>query len=136
MKRRGFAFAFALPVLMALALGAAAMPDEDGRLVVLTLPRATLAHEAVWLRVRVGVIPRGTAIVVRSGSGELLGSISPFAVRSGKEAGAYTIPLPDDAPEEGRVYVRLSVETPGAQPRPATTREVKEVKLVYVPVSR
>jgi hypothetical protein len=132
MKRT--AFAFALLALTAPAAGAAATPEDNARLVVLTLPRATHAHEAVWLRVRVGAIPRGMEIVVRSDSGKLLGSISPFAIPSKRAAGTYTIPLPENASHEGRIAVRLSVEVLGAQPRPPTTREVEEVKLVYLPV--
>ena len=130
MKRTALAFA-----LLALAAPAAgAPPDNDARLVVLTLPRAARAHEAVWLRVRVGAIPRGMEIVIRSGSGKLLGSISPFAIPSRQAAGTYTIPLPENASHESRIAVRLSVQVLGAQPRPPTTREVEEVKLVYLPV--
>jgi hypothetical protein len=128
--------AWALIALLAQGASAPtpATPSAERR-IVLTLPRTPAAQEAAWLSVRVGVLPRGLRILVLSDDGKLLGSISPFAIAPGKEAGTYTIPLPDDAVKEGQVAVRLVVEERGVTRSP-TGSEVEDVGLVYAPVSR
>ena len=125
---------YALIALLAQGADATAgeIPSGARRLAV---PRAPAAQEAVWLNVRVGVLPRGLRILVLSDDGKLLGAISPFAIVPGKEAGTYTIPLPDDAVQQGHVTVRLVVEERGVT-RPPTGSEVEDVGLVYVPVTR
>jgi hypothetical protein len=127
--------AYALIVLLicgATVVPASAAPSGT---TVLTLPRPPAANEAVWLSVRVGVLRRGAKVLVLSDDGAILGAISPFALRPGREAGTYTIPLPDPAVRQGRVAVRLVVEEGGVT-RPATGGEVEDVALVYVPVTR
>ena len=114
---------------------AAVTPSSAGR-TVLTLPRPPAEQEAVWLSVRVGVLQRGARVVVFSDDGKLLGAISPFAIVPGKEAGTYTIPLPENSVRDGRVVVRLVVEDREHPTRPATGSEVEDVELVYVPVIR
>ena len=114
---------------------AAVTPSSAGR-TVLTLPRPPAAQEAVWLSVRVGVLQRGARVLVLSDEGTLLGAISPFAILPGKEAGTYTIPLPENSVRDGRVVVRLVVEDREHPTRPATGSEVEDVGLVYVPVTR
>jgi hypothetical protein len=114
---------------------AAVTPSSAGR-TVLTLPRPPAAQEAVWLSVRVGVLQRGARVLVLSDEGTLLGAISPFAIAPGKEAGTYTIPLPENSVRDGRVVVRLVVEDNQHAPRPPAGGEVEDVGLVYVPVTR
>lgn len=132
--------AFTAFVLMALlALGAdaiAAGTQSDAHRVVLTLPRAPAAPEAVWLSVRLGVLQRGWRVLVLSDDGKLLGVISPFAIPAGNKAGTYTIPLPENAVRHRRVVVRLVVEVREHVTRAPTRSEVEDVQLVYVPVSR
>jgi hypothetical protein len=126
--------AYVLTTLLAQGGGAATPPNAQR--IVLDLPRAPAAEEAVWLNVRVGALARGARILVMSDDGTLLGAISPFAVVPGQEAGTYTIPLPESAVREGRVAVRLVVEGPRKATRPPMESEVENVGLVYVPVKR
>jgi hypothetical protein len=122
--------------LIALLAQGASVPATAAPATVLTLPRPPAAQEAVWLSVRVGVLQRGARVLVLSDEGALLGAISPFAIPPGKEAGTYTIPLPENSVRDGRVVVRLVVEEREHATRPATGGEVEDVGLVYVPVTR
>src|SRR5580658_535240 len=73
-------------LLASIGLGSAqaqAQPATTARVVELALPRAASANEAVDLEVRTGVVLRGTQIDVTTPSGELLGTISPFAIPPG-----------------------------------------------------
>jgi hypothetical protein len=129
----------ACALIALLAQGAeapAAVTPSGAARTVLMLPRPPAAQEAVWLSVRVGVLRRGARVLVFSDEGTLLGAISPFAIPPGKEAGTYTIPLPENAVRDGRVVVRLVVEEREHAARPATGGEVEDVGLVYVPVTR
>ena len=101
------------------------------RTVNLALPHALQEGETAWLVVTVGVIPRGAEISIATPSGRSLGTISPYGIRAGNEAGTYTVPLPADAISGKRVCVRLSLEFNGRQRAPAK----KEVKKVAVKVS-
>ena len=125
---------YALIALLAQGADATAAETPPGA-TRLAVPRAPAAQEAVWLSVRVGVLPRGLRILVLSDDGQLLGVISPFAIVPGKETGTYTIPLPDNAVHQGHVTVRLLVEERGVTRSP-TGSEVEDVGLVYVPVTR
>ena len=95
----------------------------------LTLPRPLRAGETAWIQVQVGAIGR-QEIDITTASGEMLGTISPFGVRSGRDAGTYTLPLPANAISEGRVAVRLTISQPGGASRAPTAQEVRGVKLV------
>ena len=87
------------------------------RVVELTLPRAAAANERVDLQVQAGVLPRGTEIDITTPGGELIGTISPFAIRRGHPAGTYTFPVPPREVRDGHVTVRLSVRAAGMSPR-------------------
>ena len=106
-----------------------------GEAVTLTLPRPAAAHEAVWVEVRTGSLPRGAEIEVGSREGVLFGSVSPFGVRAGMGA-RYTIPLPRSAIVNNQVELMLKVHEAGAAPRLPRLGEVEGVSLVYVPVDR
>jgi hypothetical protein len=131
---RGRLAAYALTAL--LTLGASAATPPDARRIVLALPRAPAAEEAVWLSVKLGVLPRGARVLVLSDDGTLLGAISPFAIPPGRQAGTYTIPLPESAIREGRVAVRVVVEEMENSTRSPTREEVEDVGLEYVRVTR
>jgi hypothetical protein len=80
--------------------------------------------------VQVGAIRRGQEIDVTIASGQELGVISPFGVRSGQDAGTYTLPVPADAIPNGRLSVRLTITQFGAPPHTPTAEEVRSVKLI------
>src|SRR6185436_20386879 len=90
---------------------------------VLTLPHALREGETAFLVVTVGVIQRGAEIEITTPAGRLLGTISPYGIRPGREAGTYTIPLPADAISGKRVSVRLSLSANGRKRAP-TKKEV------------
>ena len=113
----------ALLALLAQPAGTAFAQD-----IVLTLPRALRAGETAWIEVRVGAIGR-REVDVTTASGERLGTISPFGVRSGRDAGTYTLPLPANAISDGRVALRLSISQPGGASRTPSASEVRSVKL-------
>ncbi|MGK9235005.1 hypothetical protein KXS07_24895 [Inquilinus limosus] len=93
----------------------------------LPLPQPLAAGEIVWLEVELGRVGRGQEIGVATASGRDIGVISPFGIRAGQDAGTYTLPLPREAIEDGRVVVRLTITQPGAAPRAPTGQEVRRV---------
>ena len=94
----------------------------------LVLPHALREGESAWLRVTVGVIQRGAEIEITTPSGRSLGTISPYGIRPGREAGTYTVPLPADAISGRRVPLLLSLRANGKQRAP-TAKEVKRVRV-------
>ncbi len=115
-----------LALLALLALDANAGRERE---VTLILPRALRAGETASLEVEVGAIERGEEINVTTTSGRLLGVISPFGIRSGHEAGTYSVPLPAGAIAGARVSLRLSVDEYGHAVRAPTAEEVKSVRV-------
>ena len=114
--------------LAVLALVALLAQSSAGRIETLVLPHTLRAGETAWLEVKVGVIARGAEIEITTTSGRLLGVISPFAIRSGNQAGTYTVPLPADAISNGRVSVRISLNQYHSQRAPTLT-EVKSIRV-------
>lgn len=105
-------------------------------LIELPIPHRPASGEAVWLEIRVGVLPRGTEIRVSTPDGALLGTVSSFAgLRGQKEAVTHTIPLPRNITTSGRVRLRLEVEAPGQPARAPQPRELESINLIYVPIS-
>jgi hypothetical protein len=111
-------------VLCALVLAQA----PEGRVETLALPHPLRAGERAWLEIHVGPLSRGARIEVETASGKLLGVISPFGVRSGNEAGTYTVPVPADAISDDRVCIRLLFSFNQSQRAP-TLKEVKSVRV-------
>lgn len=108
----------------------------DATAYTLTLPHAPARHEAVWLRVVAGKLPPGARLIVRTSDREIVGSVAPFGVRPGQEAGVYTIPLPESAVANGKLSLSIELEDRAARAvRAPTPQEVKELSLVLVPVS-
>jgi hypothetical protein len=128
---RPAAAAFALLVLLAQNANVALAQD-----ITLVLPHPLRAGEAAWIEVQVGAISRGRVINVTTTSGQQLGTISPFGVRMGQDAGTYTLPVPPDAIRDGRVSARLTISQSGAPPRAPTAQEVRSVKLTVTGASR
>jgi hypothetical protein len=100
-----------------------------GRVVNLVLPRDLTANETVWLELKLGVLPRGVEVEVETADGKLLGVISPHGIRSGHEAGTYTLPVPLEAISDKRVSVRLILKQLDRSKRAPTIKEVKDVRL-------
>jgi hypothetical protein len=123
--------AAALALLVLLAQDGSA---QDGNVaaardITLALPHPLRAGETASIEVQLGPVSRGRVINVTTAAGRPLGTISPFGVRRGQDAGTYTLPVPPDAISDGRVSARLTISQPGAPPRAPTAQEVRDVKL-------
>jgi hypothetical protein len=103
--------------------------------VELVMPRAASSREAVDLSVQVGAIAKGTEIDITTPSGELIGTVSPFAIRPGQPAGTYVFPLHEGAIENGRVVVAMSLRRAGEAARAPTPEEVIKVSIVFTAVT-
>ncbi|HJQ36764.1 MAG TPA: hypothetical protein VKB93_06475 [Thermoanaerobaculia bacterium] len=114
--------------LLALALFSAVAQPPSARSVTLTLPHALREGEIAFLSVTVGVIQKGAEIEITSVTGRPLGTISPYGIRPGNEAGTYTVPLPADVIVGRRVTVLLSLRANGKNRAP-TKKEVKRVRV-------
>lgn len=99
-----------------------------GRVETLILPHALRAGESATLEIQVGAVSHGTEVEVRTMSGQLLGMISPFGVRSGNEAGTYSVPVPADAISNNHISVRLMLKYYQSQRAP-TRQEVKRIRI-------
>jgi hypothetical protein len=119
-------------LIAALALCSVLSQPPTGRTVTFALPHALRGGETAFLEVSVGVIPRGAEIEITTTSGHPLGTISPYGIRAGHEAGTYTVPLPPQAISGRRVSVLLSLHFAGKQRAP-TKKEVKKVRVTISP---
>lgn len=119
-------FAFALLVQTASA---------PGRVVNLVLPRSLNEDEGVAVQVKVGVIERGAVIQVKTISGKAVGTISPYGIRAGTEAGTYTLHVPTEEISNNRVSLRITLNY-GRGKRAPTTQELRSVKLSIIPSGR
>lgn len=112
-------FAFALLVQTA---------GAPGRVVNLVLPRSLNENEGVAVQLKLGVIERGAVIQVETISGKAIGTISPYGIRSGNEAGTYTMSVPIEEISNNRVSLRITLNN-GRGKRAPTTQELRSVKL-------
>ena len=81
------------------------------------------------VEVQLGMVPRGREIEVATASGRELGVISPHGIRTGHEAGTYTLPIPSDIFTNRRATIRLSLNQPDCTRRAPTNDEVKSVRV-------
>lgn len=95
----------------------------------LTLAHPPRAGETVYLEVRLGALAGGQEIEVLGDDGRRLGVISPHAIRAGRDAGTYTVPLPAEAIRGTRVRIRLMTTPAGGAARDANADEVREVRV-------
>lgn len=116
---------FALALLIAQGGCAAGRDYTD-----LTLPHALKPGERAFLEVELGALAAGHELELSSDTGARLGVISPHAIRPGRGAGTYTLPLPGDAVRDRRLRVRLRITRAGAAPREPSAEEVRGVRLV------
>ncbi len=127
----------ALTLLAHLALnGSAALAQDAAHSMTLALPRPLAAGETAFIEVQVGPIGRGRTVEVTTASGQPLGVVSPFGIRTGQNAGTYPLPVPKDALRDGRLSIRLTISQPGGAPRAPTSDEVRGVKLGVGPAPR
>ena len=105
----------------------------DGRAMTLALPHPLRAGETAWLEVKVGVLERGAEVEIATASGQSLGVISPFAIRSGRQAGTYTVPVPADTIREGRLSLVVSLNQNGHPKRAPSAKELKRIRLKVMP---
>ena len=101
----------------------------EWREVELILPRGLETGETVLVEVELGTLPRGREIEITTASGRELGVISPHGIRTGHEAGTYTLPIPPDVFTKGRAVIRLSINQPDRTRRAPTEDEVKNVRV-------
>lgn len=114
----------------------ATFAQESARNMTLELPRPLAAGETAFIEVQVGAIGRGRTIEVTTASGQPLGVVSPFGVRTGQNAGTYPLPVPKHAIRDGRLSIRLTISQPGGAPRAPGADEVRGVKLGVGPALR
>jgi hypothetical protein len=127
----------ALALLAHLALnGNAVLAQDAAPTMTLQLPRPLAAGETAFIEVQVGSIGRGRAIEVTTAAGQPLGTVSPFGVRTGQDAGTYPLPVPKDVIRDGRLSIRLTISQPGGSARAPTPDEVRSVKLGVGPAPR
>lgn len=120
-----------MTALMAALMFLALLGQSTGRVETLVLPNALRPGETAWLEVKVGVIARGAEIEIATTSGRLIGVISPFAIRTGNEAGTYILALPPEAISKDRVSLRLSLRYSGSSRAPT----LQEVQSVHVKIA-
>jgi hypothetical protein len=102
----------------------------------LPLPRAVASGEMLVARVTVGPLKAHERIIVRTRSGEIAGSVSPFGAQARQNTGVYTVPIPEGAIKDGRVRLLLQLEQKDAPTRAPTTEEVRHIDLTWIPVTK
>jgi hypothetical protein len=117
-----------------LFLALPARGTEPSDIVALTPPRAAAAHEAIWLKVTVGPLPRGSLLRVTTEDDRPVGTISPFGTMAAQAPSNYTLPLPKSASGEA-VRLRIQIREASGILRPPNSSELLDVVLVYVPTS-
>lgn len=125
--------------LAALAFWALLAPPAsaaDGRLVTLRLAHALRDGETAWLQVQLGPRVGGQQIEISTPDGRLLGVISPHGIRSGREAGTYTVPIPPDAISGREVPLRLLLNVSDHTQRAPTAQEVKKITVTIARLPR
>ncbi|WP_029190086.1 hypothetical protein [Verrucomicrobium spinosum] len=107
----------------------------DGKM-LLALPRAREADEAVAVRITVGTLAKGARIIVKTTEGEVVGAVVPFGILPGRKAGSFMVPVPLAAVKDGKVSLQLEVEElTGGKTRAPTKTEVEAANLELMPVS-
>lgn len=113
-----------------------ALGSESSTVITLTPPRAALAQEALWLKVTVGVLPRGALLRINREDGRSVGSVAPHGGTAALIPQDYTLALPKDIVVDGTVRLHLQMRTSDGNLRAPTPKEVLGTELVYVPADR
>ncbi|MFC5324176.1 hypothetical protein [Bradyrhizobium oligotrophicum] len=121
-----------MTLLLTAVLPLSSSAQAPSEAVDLVLPRPLGAGETAVIEIRLGALARGQEVTVTTASGMLLGTVSPFGLRAGEDAGTYALPVPTDAIGGGRLTIRLSISQPGGSRAP-TRQEVRSVTLKVAP---
>jgi hypothetical protein len=130
-RARVWLFTMALAALWTGSLSATAKQQ----IYDLPLPHAAAPGEALVARVSVGPLKAHQRIIVRVRNGEIAGTVSPFGAQARQGPAVYTIPLPAGAAKDGEVRLLLELVEKNAPTRAPTAEEVREITLVYMPVT-
>lgn len=120
-------------LLLSFAPLAQSADTPPGRVVTLALPKAPVTGKALWVELKLGTLERGAEIEIATMAGKSLGVISPFGIRSGAQAGTYTVPLPAEVVSNKHVALRLTLNHYGRAKRAPTAKEVKGIRLRVTP---
>jgi hypothetical protein len=107
-----------------------------GRVVNLVLPRSLNEDEGLAVELTLGVLERGARVRVQTASGKMLGVISTYGIRSGEEAGTYSVPVPPELVSNNRLSLRITVNYTRDKQRAPTDQELRSVKLQITPHRR
>jgi hypothetical protein len=99
----------------------------------LVLPRSLTAEEGVSVELTLGVLERGSAIKLETTSGRKLGTITTYGIRSGEEAGTYTVPVPPELISNKRLSLRIILDQHSRGKRTPTDQELRAVRLQITP---
>jgi len=122
-------------ILLALCVSCLAQTPSKQRVYDLPLPRAAAGGEMLVARVTVGPLKAPQRIIVRTRSGEIAGTISPFGAQARQNSGVYTIPVPDSAIKDAHVRLLLQLDQKDAPPRAPTAEEVRDIRVEWIPVT-
>lgn len=101
----------------------------------LTPERAPAAGEALWLEVFIGALPPEATLVISDHKGREIGGISPFGKAIREAGGSHLLPLPADLQKQAPIQLRVELRLKTQTLKP-TSDELRDIKLVYVPVSK
>jgi hypothetical protein len=120
---------FKAAVFAGLLLYASCGHAASGQSRTLFLPHRLRAGETAFLQIQVGAIGPGKEIEVTTDSGQVLGTISPYGLRTGQNGGTYSLPVPTTAFQRDRIVIRLTLTGSGISPRVPNAAEVSGVVL-------
>lgn len=116
---------------------AGASQARSHKIVTLTLPRAMAANDLVRAQITTGPMARGAKLIARLPNGDIVGSVTPYAMENPARGGSHTIAIPARAIHDGKVTLHLEfLEKRGAKPRPPSERELEKVELYLIPTPR
>ncbi|WP_240535706.1 hypothetical protein [Bradyrhizobium sp. STM 3809] len=119
-------------LLLAAVWPAGCFAAEASKDVELSLPRPLGPGDTAIVEITLGALGRGQEVSVTTASGMPLGTISPFGLRAGADAGTYALPVPKETIKDGRLSVHLSISQPGGSRTP-TALEVRGIALKLAP---
>ncbi len=120
-------------ILMLAALACAAA-EEDCLRLTLSPERAPVAGEDLWLEVHAGALPAKASLEIRDAAGGKIGAVAPFGQVSRTSGSSYRIPLPAELQRGDPFELRVQLLAESGARRP-TADELREIRLVFVPVS-